>query len=60
MAVVGVIRHAAVDREMVAEDVVHGDVIKNQSRIALWGKKKPNPLAMQCRRGKNPCVRSAI
>ena len=33
VAVVDVIRHAEVDREMVAEVVVQGGVIKNQSRI---------------------------
>ena len=55
-----VIRDAEVDREMVAEDVVHGVVIKNQSRIVSWGRKNPNPSAMQCRRVKNLCVRLVI
>ncbi len=60
VAAVVVIRDAEVVRETVAEDVVHGVVIKNQSRIVSWGRKNPNPSAMRCRRVKSPCVRSVI
>ena len=54
------IRDAEDDREMVAGDVVHAVVIRNQSHIVSLGRKKPNPSAMQCRRAKNRCVRSVI
>ena len=60
VVVVVAIRDAEGDREMAVEDVAHGGVIKSQSPIGSWVKKKPSPSAMRCRRVKSLCVHSVI